>query len=169
MEKEKKIEVLKYLMTRFDALINAVNTKASFYLVISTFIITTCVSGYINWSTALEFNLFYKISLVSCVIASLGSILLIGLAVHPILNTGNGKDYKSLLFFGSISQMKENEFEKAFKEADIDVLTQDYIIQIYTLSELLTSKYNKLKIIGWIITCEFILLGILTISKLITL
>lgn len=168
MDKEKKIEVLKYLMTRFDGLINVVNTKANFYFVVNTFLITTCVTGYLNWAATLELNGFYKVSLLVCVIVSILSIITIGLAVSPILKTGNGKDYKSLLFFGSISQMKESEFVKTINDVDIDTLIHDFTIQLYTLSELLNTKYSLLKKVGWVITAEFLLLGILIVSKLIT-
>lgn len=168
MEKEKKMELLKHLMTRFDGLISTVNTKAGFYVVLSTFIISTCVTGYINWADRLQLNWFYKGVIILCVVASLLCIFLIALAVNPNLKTGNGKDYKSLLFFGPIRQMKESEFEKAFMEANEDTLMHDYSVQVYTLSELLCFKYAMLKWTSWIITCEFIALGILMISKIIT-
>lgn len=58
--------------------------------------------------------------------------------VFSFLKSGNVQsEYRSFIYFGSIKEMKKEEFVNAFKASSADELRDDALQQIYLLSSVL--------------------------------
>lgn len=168
MDKERNIQNIyehsKLVLSRYDHYYDSVNNKGTYYLTLNAFLIGAVFTVYTTFKNDIEFNRIVIGFMILSVCAGLLSIVITLLAINPFLKSGESKKYQSLIFFGSISKMKEHEFIKDFmmqKETDIQ---KDMLTQIHKLSEGLCSKYDKLKFAAWIIAAEFAFITIIAIS-----
>ena len=139
------IELLKNNLSRFDSYFNLANVKASF-IIPTNAIFIGIYSNYldkVSISTLSKINIILVIICIVLLIISLFSSLLVILA---FLKSGNNSKYKSLLFFGSISEMSKDDFISQVKSTDEAKLETDYLEQIYLLSKSLKEKYSLLNI-----------------------
>jgi hypothetical protein len=167
MEKEKKIEVARYIISRFDQYYANVNAKGNFYLTLNSFIIGFIITGYSFLRDKIIFNAAITWLLIGAALIAFIAICAILFAVHPFLKSGNSKKYSSLIFFGSISQMKENEFADDFNQATVDTLLADFSSQIYQLAEGLNKKFSIMTTVGKLMLLQFSLITIIIISLII--
>jgi len=166
MEIEKKVDVAKYMISRFDTYYNGINSKGSFYLTLSTFIIGSAASGYALLHDKLALTGMHIGLLVSLVIIAFASICMTLIAVNPYLSSGNSSKYSSLLFFGSIATMKEREFCDEFDQSGIDKFYIDYKNQAYQLAKGLNKKFTIMFWVGRLLMIQFLLISIIIISFL---
>lgn len=154
----------KLIISRFDHYYDAVNSKGSYYLTLNSFLIGFAFVVYTTFSKEYEFNRIIIGLLILTVVAGLTSIIITLLAVNPFFKSGESKKYQSLIFFASISKMKEEEFVKDFLGQTPQALQTDLLIQIHKLSEGLSSKYEKLKLASWLVAAEFLFIAIIATS-----
>ena len=153
-----------FLIDRFDHYYDSVNNKGNFLLAFNTFICGTVIVSYKGIIALVSSDscswYWLNILLICLLIFALISIAFILSAIYPYLKSGNKSpnSYHSLIFFGSISSLKEDEFINKFKSQTEDSIKEDLIRQIYQLANGLTEKYNKLKYAGYFIYFELGLL-----------
>lgn len=166
METEKKIEIAKSTISRFDNYYNGINSKGSFYLTLCTFIIGSAASVYALLHDKLALTAIHIGLLISLVIVAFASICMALIAVNPYLNSGNSSKYSSLLFFGSIARMKEREFCDEFDQSDIEKFYIDYKNQVFQLAKGLNKKFSIMFWVGRLVIIQFLLISIIIISFL---
>lgn len=154
----------KLVLSRYDHYYDSVNNKGTYYLTLNAFLIGAVFTAYTTFNNKIDFSNVIIWLMVLSVIAGFVSIIVTLLAINPFLKSGESRRYQSLIFFGSISQMKEHEFTKEFIQQNDEVIKKDMLAQIHKLSEGLCSKYNKLKYAAWIVAAEFALISIIVIS-----
>lgn len=162
MKNDKKIEHSKYVLNRFDHYIEGANSKGNFLLAFSAFLFGFIMT---NFKDIVSFNQYAAMSwttglLIAILIIGLMSIGFTIAAVFPFLRTNNSssKKYHSLVFFGSISEMKEADFLEQYKNQKNKKVRKDLTKQIYTVSTGLKKKYFR---IGWAIRLVFVQLSLL--------
>lgn len=170
MKAQERIEHSKFLINRFDNYMEGANSKGNFLLAFST-----AIFGFVafNYNEVVEFNncRFEKISIiliVSIALLSIFSAVFTILAVNPFLKNMNKKneDFKSLVFFKSISSLSENEFINKYlsqmnKELDIDLSKQ-----VYSLSKGLNIKFLLLKLAVYSVLVQLFLIICLILIKI---
>lgn len=168
MEKEKNTQYIydhsKLILDRYDHYYDSVNNKGTYYLTLNAFLIGAVFTAYTTFKSDMGFNRIVTALMILSVCAGFLSIVITLLAINPFLKSGESKKYQSLIFFGSISKMKEYEFIKDFMMQSESNIQKDMLTQIHQLSEGLCSKYNKLKFAAWIIAAEFAFITIIAIS-----
>lgn len=162
MQNEKEIEHSKYVLNRFDHYIEGANSKGNFLLAFSVFLFGFIAAGF---NDIVSFN---QRASTNWIIGLLIAILIIGLvsiaftiaAVFPYLRTNNSssKKYHSLVFFGSIAEMEEDDFLKQYGEQKDKKVSKDLAKQIYAVSKGLKVKYGR---ISWAMRLVFIQLLLL--------
>lgn len=156
------------IIKRFDSYYTSINNKSSFLLAYNTFVIGYLLTNYSNLSYAICYIKIFTSIYLSIIIISVISLFLTILTISPFLKSFRGKDknYKSLLFFKSISEMKEDEFYKEINKLDENNLSNYLNTTIYNLSGGLTYKFTLSKsafILNLIQLFLFILLIVLFI------
>lgn len=149
----------RYLMDRFDHYSESVNNKANFFLAFNTFIIGAIAAGH---SEILKLAIgdteyWVKIGLMLMLFLTSLSMVFTFLAMIPRLSSGNKPDYHSLIFFKSISELSELNFEEKYttqKEKDIE---RDLVKQLFQLAKILDKKYTRLKTVGWLVFGELVI------------
>ncbi len=166
MEKDKKIDIVKFIIGRFDNYYNGINSKCSFYLTLNTFLIGATVSSYAFLPDKIALNSIHIWMMIALVILAFASICLTLIAVHPYMKSGNSHKYSSLLFFGSISAMKEKDFYDDLTEADLEKLYNDFLSQAFQLANGLNRKFTFLNYVGRLLIFQFLIITSLIISFL---
>lgn len=149
-----ELDRLEFTITRLDHYFDSVNNKATVYLAINTFL----TGGIISILSQISF--IAKNELPFILIGSL--ILLFGLCSLTLLAITSvpffsGK-IESLHYFGSISSCNSKAFHKASKRSTEKSNIKDLREQVYQLSCGLKSKFEKLRIVGFLLIGQFILL-----------
>lgn len=152
MEEEK--ERLKFTMTRADHYYDSVNSKSAVYIAINTFI-TGGILVLLAQTTALNnIHTTGEVSLSICLFTGIISLILLAVTSIPFLS----KNTKSLYYFAAIGAENKSSFisksKKCSKKEDMD----DLRIQTYELSKGLVKKFKKLRLVGYLLALQFILL-----------
>jgi hypothetical protein len=154
----------KFIIDRFDHYFDSVNNKGNYYLTLNAFLIGAVFTAYLTFNPALHFN-NVLIGLMSLsIVLGVASIIVTQLAVNPFLKSGNSAKHQSLIYFGSISSMKESEFINDFVCQQETNIQKDMLTQVHHLAEGLTNKYKKLNIAGWLVVAQFVVIIIVAIS-----
>lgn len=146
---------LAFTMSRIDNYYDSVNNKSAVYIAINTFItggvlvlITQAKQPLTGlWSSA-EFCLW------SCMVLGIFSLVLLAITSVPFVS---GKP-KSIYYFGSIGAMGELDFNKKSSNYSTKKDLKDLRSQVQILSKGLTSKFEKLKWVGFLLIAQFLLL-----------
>lgn len=162
MDKNDKIENLRYTLSRFDHYNEGANSKGNFILAYSVFLLGFAVANFeeiraINNEAYPQLTLILLIALVVFVLISIGFAIS---AVFPFLknNNSSSKKYHSLIFFNSISEMQESEFMEKVKSQKTKDVIKDMSRQAHVVALGLKYKYKKL---GW--SLRFLNIQLLTI------
>lgn len=148
-------------INRYDHYFESVNNKTAVYIAINTFILTATISGYY----AIEESIVCLSNLFNIVVVILLAIGIISLAILIIASIPYfSKHSESLYYFGGVSSKTINEFiecsSKMSKKEELDDLRN----QTHTLSKGLRTKFIRLKLSGWLLfTQSMILIPIITI------
>lgn len=150
----KKLEHLKYILSRMDGYIESTQSKSNLYLIINTIVI----SGILSFADQITgLNISYKLSLLIILVISVFNVILTLSAINPFLKSTNDTK-KSRLFFADISSLNHKKYSKKIKKLNDEKLIKDISCQIHSLATGLTKKYNKLTIIGYTTAIQFILI-----------
>lgn len=164
---EKKIENLKFILTRLDTYIESTQNKSNLYLVLNTIVLGGVIT-IISVLKDLNCIGYLIILLIIIAMASILSIIITLFVINPFMKNSIEKK-KSIFFFSDIASCSIlAEYEKQIEDDDDAKLVHDLCSQIYSISKGLNSKYNKLKFVGYSIAGEFILLAIWIVAYLIT-
>lgn len=161
---ENNYEHSKFIIDRFDHYFDSVNNKGNYYLTLNAFLIGAVFTVFITFNPTIHFNNVLIGLMVVCILLSFASIIITLFAVNPFMKSGNSAKQQSLIFFGSISSMKEHEFIKDFNAQLLLDIQKDMLIQVYQLAGGLSSKYRKLNIAGWLVAAQFVIIVIVAIS-----
>lgn len=159
MTNQEKYEHTKFIIERFDHYNDSVNNKGSFYIALNTFLLGGLFAGFVSLYKDIHYGGYLMCLLLGFGVCSLVSIGLTIIAINPFLNSGTkGSRRKSLMFFGSISEYQKNTYVETFLQQDADQILNDSLTQAWVLSTGLTGKYKKLKIAGWLLIAQFVLM-----------
>ncbi len=154
-----KYDHAKFIIGRYDLYLNIVNSKSAFYIGLNTFLLSGLLTGYTSIYSQLHKPQYLIVLLVLFAVSSLFSIGLTILAINPYLKSGNdlSKD-RSFLFFGSVAHYDKGNFITAYSQQDGERMLHDTVSQTWMLSKGLVSKYKKLKLAGYLLIFQFVLL-----------
>lgn len=159
MDRNQKYGHAQFIIDRYDHYNDSVNNKGAFYIALNTFLLGGLCVGFINlYKEVDQTNYLWTLIIIFGLCSVLSTVLTI-IAINPFLVSGN-KDSKrrSLIFFGSVSEYQRENYLKAFLDQDEDRMTDDTINQAWLLAKGLTGKYQRLKIAGWLLIVQFLLL-----------
>lgn len=159
MEKDR----LKYTIGRFDHYYDSVNNKSAVYIAINTFITGGIIVLLTQTTLVCEMLEFGKLCIGLLLFIGIASLIILSLASIPFISIKP----KSLYYFGSVSQMKQSEFNKVSEEYSEKDELEDLRSQTYILSKGLTKKFTKLRLAGALLVTQFILLLMVLLTILI--
>jgi len=168
MKKEMQIEQARYLMDRYDRYLQAVDLKANIIAVYHFTIIGSVVFNYDDLKVLLggsgEASVLFQLATIGVIAVSLISIIFLLLTIFPFLksNTRKGKNHESLIFFKSVHEMGQKNFELKFSKQEDDDMIEDYRIQLFNLASGLSRKFKYLSTAGKI-SFLHLLIGIVLI------
>jgi hypothetical protein len=147
---------LEYIIGRYDHFYDSVNNKGQFYLGLNTLILGGLGASFTMLNSSHTCTACIYVLLLLLFTAGFASSFYTLKATLPYL-TGGAKP-SSLIFFGSVSSLSQQEFVSRAAAVSEDEMKNDLTAQVYHLAHGLTLKFNRLKIAGYLIACEFILL-----------
>jgi len=162
LEKDKKIDVLKYSISRFDGYFQAVNGKIALYISLNIFMLTAVTAG--GQSIIKQFPGHTNIPVILLtltVIASAVSLFTAIKASIPFL----GNITSTIFFFGYISSLVFDDYKAKIESMDMNGVTTDLTCQAHILAKGLRSKYRYLQVAGYFLLVNVVL--ILSISLLV--
>lgn len=154
---------LKYTIGRFDHYFDSVNNKSAVYIAINTFITGGIIVLLTQTTLVCEMTWFGKFCIGLLLLIGIISLIILSLASIPFFS----KKPDSIYYFGSVSQMKESEFNKTSEEYSKKDELKDLRSQTYILSKGLTKKFTRLKLAGILLVAQFALLLIILLTILI--
>lgn len=158
-------ERLKFSIGRFDHYYDSVNNKCNVFLGFSIFIFGALGSFYPMLLKIVDCGFCIHGIMTLSMFICIWIMIVVIRASNPYLTT----EKNSLLYFGSISSMKESEFLILSSEETPEDELADLRIQVFQLANGLKRKFERLKIAGLLFTVQFILfipLAILIINNL---
>jgi hypothetical protein len=171
MNIEKQTEQARYLMDRYDRLLQMVDLKGNIIAIYHFTIIGAIVFNYEDLKKLLNvpctsIDLFFWIVL-GVIMVSLASLLFIFLAIFPFLEskTKKGKDQTSLIFFKAVYEMGQRDFELDFSKQNEEELIADYKTQLFNLAKGLSIKFANIKMAGHICYLHLLVGLILIVIK----
>jgi len=159
MEKDR----LQYTIGRFDHYFDSVNNKSAVYIAINTFITGGIIVLLTQTNIVCEMSGFEKFCIGLLLFIGIASLIILSLASIPYFS----KKPDSLYYFGSVSQMKQSEFNKTSEEYSSKEELKDLRTQTYILSKGLTKKFTRLRLAGILLVTQFILLLVILLTILI--
>lgn len=141
-----------YLLTktldRIDFYIESINNRAAYIIAFNTFIFGSLALKFNSILSIYNYIIIRNIVGFSLFLILAGNILsfyYIFNAIFPFLDSGNGLQYKTLFFFGSISKMSLDDYKSRIANIKEEECKKDLTEQIYILSNSLSSKYECVK------------------------
>ncbi len=145
---QNKINFLWKVITRFDHYINSTNTKASLVIAWNGIVIGTVLVKYETIIKAFSENqcdqFIVAIGLFILCISSLISIFFVFGVVTPSIS--KNQNQKSLIYFGSVSSMNQQQYHSLLSESNDDSIITDLTLQATELATILEKKMGKTKI-----------------------
>lgn len=150
-------EQFQFIINRYDHYYDSVNNKGQFYLGLNTLIMGALGAAFsmLNSNHSCTSALYILISLI--LIAGSASSFYTLRATLPYLKTGDGKP-SSLIFFGSVSALSQQEFLSRSATVTDEEVLKDLSVQTHQLASGLSLKFSRLKVAGVLIAIEFALL-----------
>ncbi len=163
-DKKDKYEHAKFVIDRFDHYNDSVNNKGAFSIALNTFLLGGLCVGFLSLYEKIDKPFYLLFMLTIFGLCNLASTVLTIIAINPFLTSGNDKSKRSLIFFGSVSQYKKENYIEAFLSQDENRAINDTVSQAWHLADGLTSKYRKLKLAGWLLIGQFVFLTFIIYS-----
>ncbi len=159
MTKKETYEHAKFIIDRYDHYNDSVNNKSAFFIALNTFLLGGLFVGFVNFYRDMEMPHTLWCLLILFGLCSILSTMLTVIASNPFLVSGNkGAKRRSLIFFGSVSEYNRENYVEAFLKQGEDRMTEDAVSQAWLLATGLTAKYRKLRVAGWLLIAQFLLL-----------
>jgi hypothetical protein len=154
-----KYEHAKFVIERFDHYYDCVNNKGTFYVGLNTFLLGGLFIGFVSLYQQVAKPQYLWILLISFAICSVISTVATILAINPFLLSGNKKSRnRSLIFFGSVAEYQKENYADTFLKQDNDRILTDTVTQTWFLARGLDLKYKRLKVAGYLLIAQFVLL-----------
>lgn len=159
MKREK--ERLLISINRYDHYFESVNNKTAVYIAINTFILTATISGYFAIEeTIICLSNLFNILVVLLLTVGITSVAILIIASIPYFSQHS----ESIYYFGGIASKTIDEFiicsSKMSKKEEMNDLRN----QTHTLAKGLRTKFIRLKLSGWLLFTQLmILIPIITI------
>ena len=143
-----KYNAITFVISRYDTYFNLANIKASLLITTNAVLLGVAISSYIallekypliagSWYIKSGMTASIALIIISCFFSLK--------VIFSFLSSGNRTaDYHSLVFFGSVCEMKRKTFITKFKEQTASELLTDLSEQAHILSCGLHEKYKNL-------------------------
>lgn len=159
---DKKVENLKYIITRYDNYINFSNVKGSFIVTLNTFIVGAVLvnRGFILEKIDCKYISFYNFLLLLLCSSALVILFFTIRALFPYSISGNSSkdEYHSHIYFGSVSKFESaKEYISSLSKIDDNKFEEDLASQAYIIAIGLTRKYKMLDISMYAIYFELLI------------
>jgi hypothetical protein len=151
MESEK--ERLKFCIGRYDHYYDSVNNKSNVYLTLSVFVFGGLLGLYPTILEKTDSNLWVNILMLVVMVIGLTAMLITILSSRPYLTN----ETDSLLFFQSVSNMGQTEFELQSSTVTEDHEMKDLRVQTFQLASGLKAKFKKLRVVASLFAIQFAL------------
>ncbi|WP_026461374.1 Pycsar system effector family protein [Adhaeribacter aquaticus] len=166
MDNKEKISHLKFIIGRYDAYANAVNTKGSFLLAFNSFAAGGYIIKYLDLVDKLRDQCillaWFQVISALFIISSILSIWLSIKAVYPSLDSGNLRGaYQSLIYFGSVSELDQSTFLTEIAKQDEAGTIDDLSRQSHQVARIVNKKFAYISWASRVIYAELILLMVL--------
>lgn len=138
MDKNEKINLLKYNISRYDHYYASVNFKSSFLILANITML-----GFIFTSSQIT-NTFTTIVVA---IFPILTVIFVLLAIKPYLKSYGGRD--SIIFFGDVANQSNDEIRKKINELSEEKYITDLVQQNTILAVGLKQKFDMLNIATW--------------------
>lgn len=153
-KKERERNRLELTMSRIDHYYDSVNNKSAVYLVINTFLTGGLIVLMTQTQSLKNISFLEHLSLGLCMMFGLVSLVIIAITSIPFFST----EPHSLYYFGTIGSKTNNQFLEESKNYTRKKDIKDLRSQVHLLSKGLTSKFKKLKLVGYFLVVQFIVL-----------
>jgi hypothetical protein len=153
-DKNREKERLVLTIQRLDHYYGSVNNKSAVYIAINTFLTGGIIAMISNPEIIENLWQFATVTTGLCLLTGIGNLILLAITSRPFFSTKP----ESLYYFGSISSKTSKEFARASKNCDHKQELKDLRSQVYILSQGLTKKFEKLKLVGHTLVVQFFLL-----------
>lgn len=154
-----KYEHAKFVIERFDHYYDSVNNKGAFYIGVNTFLLGGLFIGFISLYQQVAKPQYLWVMLIIFAMCSIVSTIATILAINPFLLSGKKKSKnRSLIFFGSVADYQKENYVSTFLAQDNERILNDTVSQTYFLAKGLSLKYQRLKVAGYLLIVQFILL-----------
>lgn len=159
MDDKIKYDHLKFLIGRFDHYYDAINSKGSFYIGLSTFLFGGIIVGYTSLHTQIGNDIFIWTLMLLMMSCCFLSIIYTIWALKPYTKDNHVNDSnKSLIFFGGIAKHTANFFTQKINAETDETILHDMTRQVHCLSIGLTVKYKRLKLSSHFLMAQFCLM-----------
>jgi len=167
MDENKKIEQLKFCISRYDKFYDNVNSKGNLYLPLNSFLLSGIIGGYFSLKEKLVFDSTTIFLLCITLLLNLLSIGFTIWATMPFLKSTQ-KLTTSLLFFKDVAKNTWTEFDTKYNSLTEQDVYMDFKKQGYILATGLEKKFSYLKAATIFLLLEFlgiIIIGIIIFNK----
>ncbi|MFY0628457.1 MAG: hypothetical protein JXR07_19325 [Reichenbachiella sp.] len=148
MEKDR----LKFSIGRFDHYYDSINNKSAVFLALGTFLIGGLITLYPLITPHLECDSLFSVLVMLSISIGLTSMIIVMTAATPYLSDG----IKSKFYFNSIASTSKQVFdEESINLTEEDELS-DLRSQVYAMAKGLKSKFQKIRIAGFLLIALFI-------------
>jgi hypothetical protein len=158
MTNQDKYDHAKFIIERYDHYYDTVNNKGAFYIGLNTFLLGGLFAGFISLNDRVSKPDYLWALLIVFATCNLLSSIITVRAIHPYVDTSKRSAKRSLMFFGSVFGYNRENFVDAFRDQDQERMTKDTVSQVWFLARGLTVKFRRLKIAGYLIIAQFVLL-----------
>lgn len=139
---EKKIELLKFIIGRYDHYYDSVNNKANLYLALNTFLLGGLATVYYGLGQQAGISRPCFILMTIMLILNVWSITVALMATKPYNNTVTDNKDGSLIYFGDVADYPANMHEKLFNDYNEDRQYKDLVTQTHLLAIGLKRKFK---------------------------
>lgn len=164
-----RVDLLVKIINRYDTYIVSTNTKASLIIAWNGVVIGSILLKYQEilgqFSCMNRLSGFIPVLLIFCgVFALLSTGMIFGVVFPFLAPSRDGKT--SLIFFGSVADMKPEEYVTAMQSISVNDLIADLAGQASVLAFGLKSKMERLQRSIWAVYAELTIIAILLILYL---
>lgn len=144
------------MIERFDHFYDTVNSKASFYIGLNTFILGGLCAGYISIGKSIVQGFCFWALLIIIFALCIVSIIYTINAISPFLRDNeNEDDIPSRVYFGGISKFNLSVFLEKCKGENNETILEDMFRQVHCLANGLNSKFTKLRFVSHLLLFQF--------------
>jgi Family of unknown function (DUF5706) len=142
---DKKIELLKHTMDRYDHYYDSVNNKGNLFLSLNTFLLGGIITSYYgikdNIKEHFDIIFFVWIAIILCMLSLTFTLW----AIIPYLNRQSDCTNGSVISFSNVSNMSFSNFKNMYDSITDEKVFEDYQQQVYLLASGLQKKFSRLQ------------------------